>query len=121
MQQGNTGFRRIINAAGYSWKGLRTALRTEAAFRQELGLFMILFPVAIWLGRDGVERAVLVIPLFIVVITELLNTGVEYVVDRIGSEHNKLSGRAKDVGSAAVFISLWMVPAIWIMVLFDRF
>ncbi len=116
--QRTQGIDRIIKATVYSWSGLRTAFLNEAAFRQELVLFSILTPAGLWLGENGLERAVLVGSLVLVLIVELLNTGIEIVVDRFGGDLHELSGRAKDVGSAAVFLSLVNVPAIWTLVLF---
>jgi diacylglycerol kinase (ATP) len=100
--------------------GLRAALRNEAAFRQEAALCVVLTPIALWLGGSGVERALMVGSLALVLVTELLNSAVEAVVDRIGPEHHELSGRAKDIGSAAVFFSLANVVAVWLLVLTPR-
>ncbi len=113
-----TGLRRIINATGYSWCGLKAAWRTEAAFRQEALLMVILLPLAILLGKNGVERALLVSVCLVVLVAELLNSAIEAVVDRIGPEHHPLAGAAKDLGSAAVFVSLVMVVMVWALVLF---
>jgi diacylglycerol kinase (ATP) len=113
----NTGLRRVLLAARYSWQGLTTCYRKEAAFRQELWLALLLAPLALWLGEDGVERALLIGSLMLVLVVELLNTGIENVVDRVGSEPHKLSGRAKDMGSAAVFVSLVTTALVWILVL----
>lgn len=115
---GNTGIKRIINAAGYSYKGLTAAFRHEAAFRQELALVLLLLPVAVWAGNTGLQRALLIVVLLLVLIVELLNSAIEAVVDRIGSEHHELSGRAKDIGSAAVFVSLVNVVVVWGLVIF---
>ncbi len=104
---------RVIRAAGYSLSGLRAAIRKEAAFRQELILFVLLVPLGAWLGRDGIERALLIGVLFLVLIVELLNTGIETVVDRIGLERHELSGLAKDVGSTAVLLSFGVLVVIW--------
>ncbi len=112
------GFERILKATVYSWQGLKAAFHNEAAFRQELMLLLILVPVALWLGDNGVECALLIGALLLVLIVELLNTGIEIVVDRFGGEMHELSGRAKDVGSAAVFLSLANVLVIWVLVLF---
>lgn len=117
IKPGKTGIARIIDAGGYSWKGFRAAFKHEAAFRQELFLLLILSPIAIWLGEGGVELALLIGSLLLVLIVELLNSAVEAVVDRIGSEHHKLAGRAKDIGSAAVFVALINVGLIWFFVL----
>lgn len=116
-----TGLRRIINAAGYSFCGLRAAWRTEAAFRQELILVAILVPLALVLGNNGLERALLISVCMVVLVAELLNSAIEAVVDRIGSEHHPLAGAAKDLGSAAVFVSLVMVVMVWGLVLYERF
>lgn len=119
MASENTGLRRVLLAARYSWQGLTTCYRKEAAFRQELWLVLLLAPLALWLGKDGVERALLIGSLMLVLVVELLNTGIENVVDRVGSEPHKLSGRAKDMGSAAVFVSLVTTALVWALVLTD--
>lgn len=113
--------RRVWRAACYSVSGLKAAIENEAAFRQELALFFVLAPLGLWLGRDGVERSLLVGSLVLVLIVELLNSAVEAVVDRIGKEPHALSGRAKDMGSAAVFVSLVLVVIVWTLILADRF
>ena len=112
-----TGLARILKAARCSMDGLTATLRNEAAFRQEVLLFVVMAPIGIWLGSTGVERALLVGSLIIVLIVELLNSAVEAVVDRIGMERHKLSGYAKDMGSAAVFLSLVNVFIVWVLVL----
>jgi len=114
---GATGLTRIVNAAGYSWLGLKAAFRHEAAFRQELALCVLLVPAGLWLGDTGVERALLIGSLLLVLIVELLNSAVETVVDRFGGERHELSGRAKDIGSAAVFIALLNVVVVWALVI----
>ncbi len=108
---------RIIKAAGYSWAGLRSAWQSETAFRQEVVLCVLLVPLAVWLGDTGLERAVMIGSLFLVLIVELVNSGLEAVVDRIGAEINPLSKAAKDVGSAAVLLSLLNVVVIWALIL----
>ena len=118
---GVTGLKRIINAFGYSMKGLRAAFKHESAFRQELALLVILLPLAILLGQNIVDYSILIGSLLLVLIVELLNSAVETVVDRIGDEHHELAGRAKDMGSAAVFISLLNVAVIWSMYVFQYF
>ncbi len=118
---GVTGLRRIINAFGYSMQGLRAAFKHESAFRQETTLLIILLPLAIILGQDIVDYSILIGSLFLVIIVELLNSAVEAVVDRVGDEHNKLAGRAKDMGSAAVFIALVNVMVIWSMYSYQFF
>ncbi len=115
---GKTGIARIIDATGYSWRGVRAAFKHEAAFRQELLLLVILAPVALWLGNSGVEYALLIGSLLLVLMVELLNSAVEAVVDRIGPEHHKLAGRAKDIGSAAVLVALLNAAVIWLFILF---
>ena len=116
---GVTGLKRIINAFGYSMKGLRAAFKHESAFRQETALLIILLPAAFMLGRNIVDYSILIGSLLLVLIVELLNSAVETVVDRIGDEHHELAGRAKDMGSAAVFISLLNVVVIWSMYVFQ--
>ncbi len=118
---GATGLTRIINAAIYSWQGLRAAVQHESAFRQELLLCLVLVPAGIWLGRATVDYILLLGSLLLVLIIELLNSAVEAVVDRQGDEHHELAGRAKDMGSAAVFISLLLVGLIWGLYLYDYF
>ncbi|MDJ0807420.1 MAG: diacylglycerol kinase [Gammaproteobacteria bacterium] len=115
----NRGLRRLINAARWSMKGFRSTFKHEEAFRQELLLLVILAPIGYWLGANGVERVLLIGSLFIVLIVELLNTAVETVVDRIGPEQHKLSGRAKDQGSAAVFVAVALVILVWSLILID--
>jgi diacylglycerol kinase (ATP) len=114
----NTGLRRIVRAGYFSWKGLRAAFKHEAAFRQELVLFCILAPLGFYLGDNAVERVLLIGSLNLVLMAELLNTGIEAVVDRFGEEYHKLSGRAKDVGSAASAIAQANVLLVWGLILF---
>ena len=111
------GLTRLIKAAGYSWRGFKTTYAQEAAFRQELALLVLLTPVAIWLAESGVELALMLGSLILVLIVELLNSAIEAVVDRVGKEHNPLSGIAKDVASAAVLMSLFNAALIWTLVL----
>ena len=120
MKPGDTGIVRVIRAFGYSIRGIAATLRHEAAFRQEMALFLIMTPLGVWLGETGVEKALLIGSLFIVLITELLNSAVESVVDRVGVERHELSGRAKDMGSAAVLFSLVNVLVVWGLVLLPR-
>ncbi|HEX6637824.1 MAG TPA: diacylglycerol kinase [Steroidobacteraceae bacterium] len=112
-----SGFARILKAARVSWMGLSGAFREEAAFRQELALAALVIPLGLWLGRNGVERALLVAPMFLVLLVELINSAIEAIVDRIGLERHKLSGLAKDIGSAAVLMSLLMLAVVWVLVL----
>ena len=118
---GATGLRRIINAFGYSMKGLRAAFKYESAFRQETALLIILLPLAILLGQTVVDYSILIGSLLLVMVVELLNSALEAVVDRVSDEHHMLAGRAKDMGSAAVFIALLNVIVIWSMYGFQFF
>ena len=116
----NRGVKRLFNALRWSIKGFYSAYRNEEAFRQELILLLILAPLGLWLGDNGVERALLLGSLLIVLIVELLNSAIENVVDRIGEQPHKLSGRAKDQGSAAVLLSLTLVLTVWGLILLPR-
>lgn len=111
---GATGITRIINAAGYSWLGFKAAYKNEAAFRQELWLAIILIPAGGYLGETLLDKAVLISSVLFVLVVELLNSAIESVVDRIGHEHHELSGRAKDMGSTAVFLSITITIIIWL-------
>lgn len=111
------GVSRFIKATRYSWQGILSTLKTEAAFREEVLLLFIVIPLALWLGDNGVERALLLGSYVLILIIELLNSAVEAVVDRIGSEHHELSGKAKDIGSAAVFVSIILAIITWILIL----
>lgn len=121
MKPGKTGLLRIINAIGYSYKGFQFAWNHEAAFRQELVLAVILIPLGLWLGSDAAEKALLTGVCFITLIVELLNSSIEAVVDRIGDEYHQLAGSAKDLGSAAVFVSLLMTVVVWSLILFQNY
>ena len=112
-----TGIVRIIKAAGYSLAGLKAAWISEAAFRQETIAIILLVPAGIILGETGVEKALLISSPLAVVVTELLNSALEAVVDRIGTEFHPLAGQAKDMGSAAVFVSIVMTIMIWMLIL----
>lgn len=114
------GFARLLRAAGASARGLAGAWRGEAAFRQELALAALVIPLGLWLGASGVERALLVAPMLLVLVVELVNSAIEATVDRIGLEQHPLSGLAKDIGSAAVFVSFVLLGTVWILVLFSR-
>lgn len=118
---GKTGLTRLVNALGYSLQGLAAAWKHEAAFRQELVLGIVLLPVAIWLASTPVELILLISSIFWVWMAELANSSLEAVVDRMGSEHHELAGRAKDIGSALVFVSLVLLFVIWGIVAFHRF
>ena len=115
--KGKTGLQRLINATGYSFSGLVEAVRNEDAFRMELAVAAIALPVGLWLGPTGIAKALLVGSVLIVLIVELLNSAVEATVDRISLEDHRLAKRAKDIGSAAVMLSLINAAAIWGLVL----
>lgn len=114
---GHTGFKRIVKAAGYSWHGLCSTFRHESAFRQELAVSAVLVPLALWLGDDAVARALMIGSVFLVLIVELLNSAVEAAIDRFGGERHQLSARAKDMGSAAVLVSILNAAVIWLLLL----
>lgn len=117
---GETGIKRIINAFGYSLLGLKAAFKNESAFRQEIATFIIMFPLSFWVGQTAIERGLLIGSLFLVLIAELANSAIEAIVDRVGHEHHELSGRAKDIGSATVLLSLINAAIIWGLIIFDR-
>jgi diacylglycerol kinase (ATP) len=110
---------RLWLASGNSWSGLRNCYRSEAAFRQEVWAACVLVPCGLWLGRTGAERALLVGSMLLVLLVELINTAVEVVVDRIGVERHPLSGFAKDLGSSAVLLALFLVGSVWALVAWD--
>lgn len=112
-----SGLTRIINAAGYSYKGIRYAYQHEAAFRQEVWLSLLLLPAVFYFASNLVEQLILIASLLFVLIVELLNSAIEAVVDRIGDEHHVLSGAAKDMGSAAVLFSIGIAILVWLAVL----
>ena len=111
------GAARLFKALGASARGFRGAFRDEAAFRQELALAVAVIPGGLYLGHNGVERALLVGPMLLVLVIELVNSAVEATVDRIGLEHHELAGLAKDLGSAAVFLALVLMAVVWLLVL----
>lgn len=111
------GMARLYRAFTWSMAGIRQCFTHEAAFRQECMLFVVMAPLGVWLGRTGTDKALLVGSLFIILIVELLNSGLEATVDRISEEQHQLSGRAKDMGSAAVFLSLLNAFVVWLLVL----
>lgn len=117
----NTGLRRVLKASVYSVQGLRHAWRFEAAFRQEFVVTLILAPVALWLGSTALERLLLIGTCVLVLVVELLNSAIEAAIDRVGHEHHELSGRAKDLGSAAVLLSLVLTGATWATIGWQRF
>ena len=112
---------RVVRAFGYSLKGLRAAYKKESAFRQELILAIIMIPAGVWWGHNAVERAVLVGSVLLVLVVELLNSAVEAAVDRGGKDWDKLAGRAKDMGSAAVLVAMLLTAATWGLLLWERF
>ncbi len=119
--KGRTGLDRIVRATGYSIAGLSTAYRGESAFRQEFWLAVLLLPAAFWVGRSWVEVALLAGSVLLVLIVELLNSGIESAVDRVSFEIHDLSKRAKDLASAAVLLSLLLCGGIWLAALWQRF
>lgn len=118
---GNTGIKRVIKATGFSWLGLKAAYNHEAAFRQELFLSVILIPLALYLSDTATQMALMISSVILVLIAEILNSAIEAVVDRFGGEIHELSGRAKDMGSAAVFLALLNMLIIWALMLWQIF
>ena len=116
--KGKTGLIRLLNALHYSLDGFRAAFEHEDAFRQELILAAVLSPVALYLGKNGVERAMLLASVLLVILVELLNSAVEATVDRISLENHSLAKRAKDIGSAAVLLALVIMSLVWGLVIF---
>jgi diacylglycerol kinase (ATP) len=114
------GFLRLFRAMGASGAGLIGAFREEAAFRQELAVALVVIPLGLWLGHNGVERALLVAPMLLVLVVELVNSAIEATVDRIGLERHILAGLAKDIGSAAVLMSFVLLAVVWLLVLLGR-
>jgi diacylglycerol kinase (ATP) len=112
-----TGPVRLARAFGSTWRGFVAAWREEEAFRQECLLSLVVIPLGLWLGETGVERALLVGPMLLILVVELLNSAVEATVDRIGLERHPLSGIAKELGSAAVFVAFVLLGLNWLMVL----
>ena len=121
VKPGYTGFKRLTKASQYSMKGLSAAWRFESAFRQECSVGLILVPLAFWVGETAEQTVLLIGVCAIVLITELLNSAIEAVVDRVGTERHDLAGRAKDMGSAAVAISLILVLVTWALLAWSRF
>jgi diacylglycerol kinase (ATP) len=119
-KQRHRGWQRVWAATGYSLQGLKAAWINEAAFRQELLLVLVLAPAACWLGTTMTQRAVLLFSLLHVLIVELLNSAIEATVDRIGTEHHELAGRAKNMGSAAVMVALIAAAWVWGLVAWQR-
>ena len=119
MADGLRGMPRLLRATRVTVAGLRAAAVNEEAFRLELLACIVLVPLGIWLGNTGIERAMLIGSLLFVLAVELVNSSIEATVDRIGLERHELSGRAKDLGSAAVFVALVNAAATWFFVLFS--
>jgi diacylglycerol kinase (ATP) len=117
-KQGGLG--RMVRACVYSWRGLRSAWIEERAFREEVVLAAVIIPAAFHLGRNGLERAALIAPMCVVLIVELLNSALEAIVDRDGLDWDALAGMAKDMGSAAVLLSLGLLLLVWVFILSDR-
>ena len=115
-----TGPARLARAFGSTWRGFAAAWREEEAFRQECLLALVVVPLGCWLGRNGIERVLLAGPMLFVLTVELLNCAVEATVDRIGAERQPLSGIAKELGSAAVFVAFALLALTWALVLLDR-
>ena len=118
--KGRTGIDRVIRATGYSFSGLAAAYRGESAFRQEFWLAAVLLPLAPWVGHGWVETVLLMGTVLLVLIVELLNSGIEAAIDRVSLELHDLSKRAKDLASAAVFLSLLLCSGIWLAALWQR-
>jgi diacylglycerol kinase (ATP) len=118
-KRGGKGLGRLFRALGWSMAGLKATFVHESAFRQELLLCVILAPLAFYFGKTGVEKALLLGSLLLILIVELLNSAVEATVDRIGADQHDLAGRAKDMGSAAVFLSLANAGVIWLLVILN--
>src|SRR5271167_3552121 len=115
-----TGITRLLRAFGYSLQGFRYTWREEAAFRQEVALSLVVIPAGLYFGNTGVERALLVCPMLLILVVELLNSAVEAVVDRSGTERHPLAGMAKDMGSAAVMLSFVLLGTVWLLILSDH-
>ncbi|MBW8192159.1 diacylglycerol kinase [Neiella marina] len=107
------GLARIIAATGYSYKGVKAAWKHEEAFRQEVVLMLLMAPLAFWVGDNFAEQMILLGSVVLVVVVELLNSAIEAITDRVSTDYHKLSGRAKDMGSAAVFVALFLMIFVW--------
>ena len=120
-QKGNTGFLRVVKAAGYSTAGIKAAWQHESAFRKELTSGIVLLPLAVWLAETWLQLLLMVAACILVLITELLNSAIETVVDRVGIEQHILAGRAKDIASAAVALAIILVLMTYGVVALTRF
>lgn len=116
--KGKTGLRRLLNAFGYSMAGIKAAYKNEDAFRQEVLMAIVMIPLAFYLGETGLEKAIMIASVLLVIIVELLNSSIEATVDRISLENHNLAKRAKDIGSAAVLISLVNLAVVWGLLIF---
>lgn len=116
-----TNFRHLVRAAQHSWKGLRAAYKTERAFRIELFLSIFILPTALFIGQTPLERALLISSWLFVLIMELVNTAIETIINRISHDHHPYSGKAKDIGSAIVFVAAVQTALFWVIVIFSRF
>ena len=114
----NLGLKRLVNAFGYSLQGLKATYRGEEAFRQEVFVFLLAIPLALWIASDVIEVILLLGSVLLVLVVELLNSAIEAVVDRFGGEQHELSGRAKDMGSAAVLLISVNAGAVWLLIIF---
>lgn len=121
MKPGKTGITRIIHACHYSWLGLKAAWKHEAAFRQELLLAIVLLPLSFIVGQSASQIALMILSVFLVLLIELVNSALEAVVDRFGGEHHQLSGRAKDIGSAAVAMAILNLLLVWGVILVSNY
>jgi len=119
--KGKSGIRRLINATRYSWQGYKAAWKTEEAFRQEAILAMIMIPVAVFLPVELVEKLLMISTVVLVVIVEIINSAIEAAIDRFGNEIHPLSGKAKDLGSGAVLLALFLCGGVWLSILIHRF
>jgi diacylglycerol kinase (ATP) len=117
----NKGLRRIYNAFFHTIAGFVVAWKNEEAFQQEVIIAVVLIPAAFWIGESITHISILLFTVFVVLVTELLNTGIENAIDRISDEHHELSKRAKDVGSAAVFISFTALTIVWCLAIYAKF
>lgn len=121
MKSGKTGIARIIAASRNSLRGIRDAWQHESAFRQDVSLSILLLVLSFWLAQTVLEWLLLIFPLFLLVIVEILNSAIENTIDRIGDDHHVLSGRAKDMGSAAVFFCLVLIATVWLSIAWDKY
>jgi diacylglycerol kinase (ATP) len=117
----HTGIRRLINAFKYSFAGFKAAWKNEEAFRQEVIVAIIIIPMGLLLGTSGIERALLISVYLLIPLVELINSAIESLADRVGTERHELSGRAKDLGSAAVLLTICMAIIVWGLIFYDRF